>query len=323
MRKISFLTIFIILAVALCSCTKEKGTNIVLKAAEHTELDFGYADGERTIKDFYVNDEGKVYILQKDGVVLKYGGDGKLEKEYDLKLGQQGLTACRIACGDGKIYLLDGHNNAIITAEKEEIKNVSAFDFADVGCAKTFCVAKTGVPIISFAGVDEAYTVKIDPTEANVKIIGEKRKGYLIGDNVTYLPEMVCGDDGINRVEVSVYSAKKCMDKFCVESADKDGSMVGLNIYGMCGRDYFGLLYEFVNHGETPEEEELVQTPVSINMDDEIIKKYKNQLDGNEVIGVSGAGTYCMKIFDNMLTIKPINEYFADGEICSMYLLKR
>ena len=126
MFKIKKISLIFTLLFVLCSCSAhDHPVKLVLDPAEHPELDFGYADGERIIRDFAVGDNKKIYILQNDGIILEYSRRGKFESKYDLKLSEQGLTAYKIAYGNGKAYLLDGHNNAIITAQKERITNVS------------------------------------------------------------------------------------------------------------------------------------------------------------------------------------------------------
>ena len=179
MKKICLAFICFAAILVLCSCaTKEKiDTDIVWKAPEHAELNFGYDEGEKVIKDFTIDESGNIYILQKNGTILTYTGGGTLEKEWNLNLEKQGLTAYRMTCANGKIYLIDGHNNAIITVEKGRVKKVSLIKFSDVGMVKNFYAEKSGMLTMSFADLEEAYTVKVDPTGAEAKIIGEKQKG--------------------------------------------------------------------------------------------------------------------------------------------------
>lgn len=101
--------------------------------------------------------------LGQDGQILAYRADGTLAAEYDLALTQQGLTACRIAAGDGVLYLLDGHNNVILTVEQGKIKTVSVLGFSDVGMVKSLYVDRDGVLWLSFANIEGAYTAAIDP----------------------------------------------------------------------------------------------------------------------------------------------------------------
>lgn len=87
-------------------------------------------------------DNAETYILQDDSSILCYNRNGNFIEKYNLNLAEQGLTASKIACSNGTIYLLDGHNNAIITAEKDKIKNVSVLNFTDVGMVKNFFAQK-------------------------------------------------------------------------------------------------------------------------------------------------------------------------------------
>ena len=104
--------------------TANAGITLTLRAAEHPELDFGMAGEQRALMDFAVGTDGLVYLLGQDGQILAYRADGTLAAEYDLALRQQGLTACRIAAGEGVLYLLDGHNNVILTVEQGKIKRL-------------------------------------------------------------------------------------------------------------------------------------------------------------------------------------------------------
>ena len=147
---------------ALCACTQgteadaptaNAGITLTLRAAEHPELDFGMAGEQRALMDFAVGTDGLVYLLGQDGQILAYRADGTLAAEYDLALRQQGLTACRIAAGDGVLYLLDGHNNVILTVEQGKIKTVSVLGFSDVGMVKSLYVDRDGVLWLSFANI--------------------------------------------------------------------------------------------------------------------------------------------------------------------------
>ena len=74
MKKFSCLFIIFILLFVLCSCSEEhindansgvdeRTIDVTLGADDHAELDFGYMNGERAIKDFIV-DGAEIYILQ-------------------------------------------------------------------------------------------------------------------------------------------------------------------------------------------------------------------------------------------------------------------
>ena len=160
---------------SLCACTQgteadaptaNAGITLTLRAAEHPELDFGMAGEQRALMDFAVGTDGLVYLLGQDGQILAYRADGTLAAEYDLALRQQGLTACRIAAGDGVLYLLDGHNNVILTVEKGKLKTVSVLGFSDVGMVKSLYVDRDGEPWLFVADIDGANASATDPAVA-------------------------------------------------------------------------------------------------------------------------------------------------------------
>ena len=320
---IDFCAAIIALSLALSSCAPaQKSADISLSADAHAELNFGYYGDERIIKDFAI-DNGYVYILQRDGTVLKYDNSGNFEEKYDLNLDDQGLTAFRLTCKNGKMYLLDGHNNAIITAENGDVKNVSTLSFSDVGLVKNFYATTNNTLIMSFADIEEAYTAEIDLSKAAAEIIGEKRKGYLIDENVTYLPKVSDSENNAKQVDITVYESGNVTNTFSISPAESDRSIIGLSIYGVSGGNCFGLLHEFVNPTGAPEDEQYIQTSVNINANDGTIQTSESCLDGDEIIKLSSGGTYCMKISDSSLTIKPIGEYFSDWQPGDAYVIKK
>ena len=321
---INFCAALAALSLALSSCAPaRKNADISLSADAHAELNFGYDDnGERVIRDFAI-DNGNVYILQKDGTVAKYDDSGNFKEKYDLNLDDSGLTAFRLTCKGGKMYLLDGHNNAVITAENGEVKNVSALSFSDVGLVKNFYATANNTLIMSFADIEEAYTAEIDLSKETAEIIREKQRGYLIDENVTYLPEQGDSETGAHQIDVTFFKSGNEIDKFSIVPAESGRSLIGLLAYGVSGGNCLGLLHEFVNPTGAPEDEQYIQTPVSINANDGTIQTSESRLDGDEVIKLTSGGTYCMKISDSSLTIKPIGEYFSDWQPGNAYTIKK
>ena len=331
MKKLSSWLILFTLLFSLCSCSQEhindinsgadrQAVEVTLNAVEHTELNFGYTNGERAIRDFAV-DNAKIYILQDDSGILIYDRNGKFIEKYDLNLAEQGLTASRIACSNGKIYLLDGHNNAIITTEKDTVENVSVLNFTDIGMVKNFYAQENETLIMSFSDVEEAYTAEIDPSGEEAEISGEKQKGYLIGENITYLPEIIQNDDEPSQVKAAIYKSGEKIGEFSIGSGERSRSMAGLSIYGISNGNWFGILHEFVNYGENPDDEKYTQTPVSFNTKDKKIKTSENRFSDDEIIKLSKTDTYCMSFSDEALTIKPISEYFSDWVDNDIYFL--
>ena len=297
---------------------------VTLKAADHTELDFGYAnsEGERVICDLAIDEDGSLYILKRDGIIHKYSGDGELLETYDLKLNDQGLTAYRLTCGGGKIYLLDGHNNAVITAVKDKIENVSVLDFSDVGMSKNFYADKSGRLFMSFADLDEAYSTEVDLSGETAVIAGERQRGYLIGRDTTYLPEVISDDNG-SCVKVTVFRAGQEADRFTVVPSDSAESLFGLSIYGLSEGEYFGLMHAFVNQTDDPDKEEYIQTPVIIDPAVGTVKTADFGLENGDAVELTLAGVYRMSLADDSLTVKPVDSCFADIRDSGEYIIEK
>lgn len=325
MKKSTISALLFALLLIFCSCSAGKDVN---PAGAEKEIDFALAAGGDTafdptqIIDFAI-DGDNVYLLQGDWSILKYSADASFIEKYDYNLGEYGLTASRIAFGGGKTYLLDGHNNAIITVGSDRAISVSRLDFSDVGLAKSFYPTKSGTLMMSFADIDGAYTVEVDHRGEEAAIIGEKIAGYLIGENITYLPTVEEDENGKSVVEVTVYESGAATEKFRIGSDESARSMFGLSVYGKSGDDLFGLLHEFVNTTGNPEDEKYMQTSVSINIKSGKIKTSESRFSGVEIIELSERGAYCMKISDGILKVKPVGKYFSDWSDSTVYTLKK
>lgn len=296
---------------------------VTLKAADHPELDLGYAnsEGERVICDLVIDEDGSLYILQRDGIIHKYSGDGRLLETYDLKLDDQGLTAYRLTCGGGKIYLLDGHNNAVITAVKDKIENVSVLDFSDVGMSKSFYADESGRLFMSFANLDEAYSAEVDLSGETAVIAGERQRGYLIGRNTTYLPEVISNDNG-SCVKVTVFREGQEAERFTVVPSDSAESLFGLSIYGLSEGEYFGLMHAFVNETDDPDKEEYIQAPVVIDPDAGTVRVAGFSTESG-VIELTIGGAYCMTISDDGLSVRPVERCFTDIRDSGEYIIEK
>ena len=328
---------------ALCACTQgteddaptaNAGITLTLRAAEHPELDFGMAGEQRALMDFAVGTDGLVYLLGQDGQILAYRADGTLAAEYDLALRQQGLTACRIAAGEGVLYLLDGHNNVILTVEQGKIKTVSVLGFSDVGMVKSLYVDRDGVLWLSFANIEGAYTAAIDPSGDEAKIVGETQPGYLIGPDLTYLPEFLSEQDEAEEAEgrqlgITLYQNGQTLDRFCLRAADPHRSITGLQLYGLADDDrdgkakYAGMLLEFVNETDDPAQEQLLQTPVLIDPKAGTLEAADLSLPDEAVVEPSSEETYRRAFSDEALTIQPIGAYFSGRGSGTDYVLTR
>lgn len=331
MKKYMSLLLLLPALLALCACAQGTGPN---SPTANASLSLTLPAAEQPKLDFAVGTDGLVDLLGQDGQILSYRADGTLAEQYDLALTQQGLTACRIAAGDGVLYLLDGHNNAILTVEQGAVKTVSALGFSDVGLVKSLYVDRDGVLWLSFADVEkEAYTAAIDPSGAEAKIVGETQPGYLLGPGLTYLPEIVSDEDGTNQVRVTLYQAGQTLDSFCLRASDSHRSPFGLRLYGLADDDrdgkakyagkYAGILYEFVNETDDPDQEQLLQTPVLIDPESGTVEAAETSLNDEDVVEPTADETYGMTFSNEALMIQPIGAYFSGQGTSADYVLTR
>ncbi len=327
MKKYPILFLLLAAPLALCACTQGTGAN---PPTANASLSLTLPISEQAELDFAVGTDGLVYLLGQDGQILTYRADGTLAEQYDLALTQQGLTTCRIAAGDGVLYLLDGHNNAVLTVEQGEVKNVSVLGFSDVGLVKALYVDREGVLWLSFADIEtESYTAAVDPSGTEVKLVGEKQPGYLIGPGLTYLPKIVCDEDGKNQVSVTLYQAGQTLDSFHLCASDPHRSPIGLRLYGLAGDDrdgkakYAGIFYEFFNETDDPDQEQLLQTPVLIDPETGTVEAADTSLNEEDVVEPSANETYGMAFSDEALIIQPIGAYFSGQGTSADYVLAR
>ena len=232
------------------------------------------------------------------------------------------------------LYLLDGHNNVILTVEQGKLKTVSVLGFSDVGMVKSLYVNRDGVLWLSFANIEGAYTAAIDPSGDEAKIVGETQPGYLIGPDLTYLPEFLSEQDEAEEAEgkqlgITLYQNGQTLDHFCISPADPHRSITGLQLYGPTDDDrdgktkYAGMLLEFVNETDDPEQEQLLLTPVLIDPEAGTLEAADLSLPDEAVVEPSSEETYRMAFSDEALTIQPIGAYFSGRESSTDYVLTR
>ena len=124
--RFALFILLLILLPILCSCSEnqikdinpdvdKQPIEITLHANEHPELHLGYANGERVIKDFVV-DNAETYILQDDSSILCYDKNGNLSKEdtYCMSFSDETLTIKPIS-----EYFSDWSNNEMYFLTKD------------------------------------------------------------------------------------------------------------------------------------------------------------------------------------------------------------
>ena len=119
------------------------------------------------------------------------------------------------------------------------------------------------------------------------------------------------------------------MDRFCISPADPHRSITGLQLYGPTDDDrdgktkYAGMLLEFVNETDDPEQEQLLLTPVLIDPEAGTLEAADLSLPDEAVVEPSSEETYRMAFSDEALTIQPIGAYFSGRGSGTDYVLTR
>lgn len=191
------------------------------------ELDFGaLGDGdgrEYMICDYCFTPEGTVLLLQLDGWIFEYALDGTLLGSYDMQLEAKGLSAFRIAAGaEGQLALLDGHNNAILTATRDGITNVGRLTKNsgpdDVGLIESFEFCDDGSIFVTWSDMQYGYAADIavaDGEAVQTKSypnIGRRVAG-LYGATVTSPVQTL----GTKELYVDIFHGDSVVDSFTVK----------------------------------------------------------------------------------------------------------
>ena len=172
------------------------------------------------------------------------------------------------------------------------------------------------------------------PSGDEAKIVGETQPGYLIGPDLTYLPEFLSEQDEAEEAEgkqlgITLYQNGQTLDRFCISPADPYRSITGLQLYGPTDDDrdgktkYAGMLLEFVNETDDPAQEQLLLTPVLIDPEAGTLEAADLSLPDEAVVEPSSEETYRMAFSDKALTIQPIGAYFSGRESSTDYVLTR
>ena len=188
--------------------------------------------------------------------------------------------------------------------------------------SKSFYADESGRLFMSFADLDEAYSAEVDLSGETAVIAGERQRGYLIGRDTTYLPEVISDDNG-SCVKVTVFRAGQEADRFTVVPSDSAESLFGLSIYGLSEGEYFGLMHTFVNETGDPDKEEYAQTPVIIDPAAGTVKTADFGLGNGDAVELTLAGVYRMSLADDSLTVKPVDSCFADIRDRGEYIIEK
>lgn len=239
---------------------------IRLEAAEHPELDFTCDEyGNPFICDFCITDEGTLLILQLSEKIYEYSFDGELLGTYDLHLKDNGLSAHRIAAGaDGRLYLVDGRNNSIITATRDGVENLSyAGILNDVGLLSRFyCVGDALIATYEDIEEQSSKTAVLDVGGSEVALI-RNWTGVRVTEELSFSGKTIPSDGKFasDSFVLYIYRENVLSGEYLITTQTEGTSIFGLELLSADSSGFLAKICEYVpdtKSGKTAVKESLV-----------------------------------------------------------------
>lgn len=226
--------------------------SLTFTAQEHPELDFSAAaDGLPKIRDFCFTPQGHVLLLQLSDCVTEYDPSGRLLGIYSYPFAEQGWTACRLACGNqDRFYLLDGHNNAVLSARRNRLEQAAFLDDTmDAGAFTRFACDAQGRLVISTVDLEGdflSYTCTLDVTGEHA-VAGPRQPGLWLDQGITFQPQLL-GDEpsaaAAPAVRLQLYQDGQPQRTLVLSCDADDGtSIAGLSLWQAAGDTCLGHLF--------------------------------------------------------------------------------
>ena len=223
----------------------QKFEQLTFSADNYPELDFGIwsHDAGYTIRDFAFSQQNTILLLQMSGIISEYDFSGKLLGIYDYKLSEQGFTAFRICAGpQDVIYLLDGHNNCVLTCNREKVIRLSHVDWNDLGLAKNYFECNpNGNPCLSVihpslkvsGNVAASFTYALN-VDGNSATIEETLVGCGLAGGITFQISKVGESLGTRELTFDIYSDGTFDCRISVSTnSPEDLSIIGADLLGI------------------------------------------------------------------------------------------
>lgn len=302
--------------------------HITLSMDEHPELDFGYTQtGDRVICDFSFTNEGTLLLLQLSEKIYEYSFDGKLLGVYDLQLKDNGLTASRIAAGaDGRLYLVDGRNNAIITATRAEIGNVAFVGVQnDVGLFWRFYC--TGDELVAtYFDADEVgdnITAVLD-VDGDEVAIHSKWIGTRLSDNISFVSTAIASGSSraSNSIKLSIYKENVLFEEYIITALTDGAVIYGLEMLGVHEGDYWGKIYEYLPDDQYGSYTSYAETFIYLDPETISIQSCSPAVDSGGEIRYFGDKCYIFSRTDSAVTISDLFSACEHWETAEMYELE-
>lgn len=307
----------ILLILLLCGC-QQQGTwlpfeTLSLLEAEHPELDFGLAehDGQRTIRDFALNREGNLLLLELSAQVYEYSAKGELLATYDFGFAEKGLTAYLMTVDQsGNFYFVDGHNCLIIRANKKGILGTAALGdkaiIKEPGLIKAISALDENLLAITAISPSDylTYTYEVDVSGEEAVCLASNG-GTVLGNGYSYENILLLNENGgvTDSTKVTIYKNGQVENEF--EVRRPNNFVVGLRILGISAEDtYFANLSEYLP-GDIFQERLVV-----LNRQGEIIAMGKGVLKSDDLIRGYQGNSYVLRFETDGLTVFPFQKLF-------------
>lgn len=227
-----------------------KFESLTFNTENYPELDFGIwsHDNGYMIRDFAFTPKNTILLLQMPGIISEYDFSGKLLGVYDYKLSEHGFTAFRICAGlQDVIYLLDGHNNSVLTCNREEVIQSSHVDWNDLGLAKNYFECNSnGIPCLSAThpslkvsgnvSASFTYALNVDDERTTIE---ETFVGCGLAGGITFQISKLGESLGTRELTFDIYSNGTFDCRISVSTnSPEDLSIIGADILGIINNQY-------------------------------------------------------------------------------------
>lgn len=301
------------------SKNKQKFTSVTFSSKDNPELDFGIwdHDGEYTIRDFSFTRNDTILLLQMTGIISEYDFSGNLIGIYDYKLSEQGLTAFRICSGNQEtLYLLDGHNNSIITCNREKIVGTSYVNWTDLGLVGNyFDCDKDGKPCLSAAdptirvqgNVVASFTYTLNVDDDHV-VVEDVLTGRGIAGGFSFQIRTLDETLGTREIYIDIYRDNILDCTISVSSVFPENKpIIGAELIGVIKDQYLIKITEVIYPSDS------IQYYISSTyiLVDKISGKFQScecTIDANSIIRYIDSETFYLSRMNDIITITSIEE---------------
>ncbi len=298
---------------------------------DHPDLDFGLSshDGLPVIRDFAVAPNGNLLLLQLSRSICEFTPAGVLVGTYEFPFDARGLTAYMLTCGPGgDFYMLDGHNQVFIKADRTGILNVCALGddapIADTGLMISMYAPEEDILQLTASTVDGSFVYRVDVSGGTAVFLGEPVEGQALGGDTYYRVALQRNGDGSLKNSVRLTIDDRGLEHSGVIAAEyqdaqyRTSALVGLALYGPADESgYLGKVFEWrigaASSGAAPGDEVPVETFVLVDDSCTVRKVFPADTEVGATIRNYGGTAYSMAFTDEGLLVAPLTKLLAEG----------